>query len=499
MSQNRQIATDVLKAVGGKDNVTSVVHCMTRLRFTLKNNSIPNDSEVKKIPGVLGLVKQGGQYQVIVGQTVPGVYAELCTMGSFKTDSSGSQKAASSSPVSDKKIGMVEYIGNAFGSVKEYVSDFTFKGFLNDLKNIFANVMDYMSGSFTPLIPVLIAGALFRTVTILFGADMLDVLPADSDIVLMCDMMYESVFYFLPVFLGYSAAKKIGASPVLGMMIGTSLIVPDFRALIDVEETIDIWGIFSAPVASYSQTVLPILIAVFFLYYVERFFKYIVPEIISMVFAPFFTMAVMVVVTFVFAAPVGGWISEILGDALFSFANNGGFIAIAIVAALYQFLVLFGMHHVIGMLAITVMLEQGVEYAVRPAGAIANFACFGMAIGAFLKMKNKKEKSLALGYSVTGLLGGVSEPTLFGIGVRFKRPLIAMAIGGFAGGLYAGITHVGAYQFASPGFLGVLAFANGGTANFINGTIACFGAMFVSAAATYILVNFEDANGQPVA
>lgn len=249
---------------------------------------------------------------------------------------------------------------------------------------------------------------------------------------------------------------------------------------------------FPAQVASYGQTVLPILIAVFFLYYVEKFFNKYVPEMVSMVFAPFLTMAVMIPILFCLSAPIGTWLGEFFGDLLFAFGNNGGFLAIAIVAALYQFLVMVGMHHVIGMLAITVMLEQGSEFAIRPAAAVANWACFGLALGAFLRIKNKKEKALALGYYATGIIGGVSEPIMFGIGIKYKRPFIAMAIGGFVGGIYAALTHVGCYTFASPGFLSVLAFANGGTTNLINGTVACVLAMLVSAIATYILGGFEE-------
>ncbi len=466
MDRNQKIAADVLAAVGGKENVAGVQHCMTRLRFKLKDDTIPQDEEIKKLDGVLGVVRSGGQYQVIIGQNVPKVYKAVCEDGGF----------AVAEAVQENPDGEKEKL---------------------TLKKIGGNMMNYLSGCFVPLIPVFITAALFRTISIILGPVMLNLITAESDLYVMCDFIYDAGFYFMPVFLGYTAAKKIGASPVLGMMIGTSLIAPDFVAMVGARESIHIFGLIPAPVAGYGQTVLPVVIAVFFLYYVEKFFKKIVPEMLSTVFAPFLTMVIMVPITFCFAAPVGSWIGTALGNALFWFGDHGGFIAVAIITAVYQFLVLVGMHNVIGVLAITVMLEQGVEFCCRPAACIANFACYGIALGAFLRMRKKEEKGLALGYFVTGMFGGVSEPTMFGIGIRYKRPFIGMAIGGFIGGLYAGITHVGCYTFSSPGFLGVVAFINGGTANMVNGTIACVLATVTAAIATYILGGFEE-NEKPL-
>ncbi len=461
MDRNQEIAIRVLAAVGGKENVSSVQHCMTRLRFRLKDETVPKDEDIKKIEGVLGIARSGGQYMVIIGQNVPNVYKAVLSEGGFAAAETVQENLdEKKEKMTPGKLGM--------------------------------NIMNYLSGSFVPLIPVFISAALFRTIAIVFGPVMLNVITETSDLYIMCDFMYDAGFYFMPVFLGYTAAKKIGASPVLGMLLGTCLLSPDFVAMIGVRENIEIFGLLPAPVAGYGQTVLPVVISVFFLYYVEKFFKKYVPEMLSTVFAPFLTMVVMVPILFCFAAPLGSWVGTLLGNILFWLADHGGFLAVGLIAAVYQFLVLVGMHHVIGTLSIAVMLERGVEFCCRPASCIANFACYGIALGAFLRMRNKKEKGLALGYFVTGLFGGVSEPTMFGIGIRYKRPFIGMAAGGLLGGLYAGITHVGSYTFSSPGFLGVVAFINGGTANFVNGTIACVLATITSAAVTFVLGGFEE-------
>lgn len=463
-NNNHEIAANVLEAVGGKENVLGVQHCMTRLRFKLKDDSIPDDKKVKDLDGVISVVRSAGQYQVVIGQNVGKVYDEIIALGGFKAEAALDEKPDTVSPEKEKLT----------------------------VKKALSNAMNYLSGSFVPLIPAFIAAAMFKTITVLFGPTMLNVLAAESDLYVMADFMYDACFYFLPILLAYTASKKIGANPVLGMMVGASLLVPKFMNLVGVQDTFMIWGIFPAPVANYAQTVLPILISIFFLYYVEKAVYKVIPDILSTTFAPFLTLCIMLPINFCIAAPMGARIGSFLGTALFWFGEHTGALGMAVIAAIYQLLVMTGMHHVIGNLAISVMLEQGVEYCIRPAGSIASWAVFGMALGAFLRMKDKKEKGLALGYFVSCLIGGITEPTLYGIGIKYKRPFIGMLAGGFAGGLYAGITHIGCYAFASPGVLSIMAFMNGGTANTINGAISFVIAMLVSAAVTFVLGGFDE-------
>lgn len=239
MDKNAEIAQNVLSAVGGKENVTSVQHCMTRLRFILKDDSIPKDDEVKKINGVLGVARSGGQYQIIIGTNVPKVYSEVCAQGGFQ------EKAA---------------VEKDLDKPKEKLT----------AKKVLDNVMNYMSGSFTPLIPALIGAALFRTIAMVLGPSMLKLIPTDSDFYIMCDIVYDAAFYFLPIMLGYTAARKIGANPALGMTLGAALLTPDFVAMVGVRDSVNVFGFLPARVASYGQTVLPVLIAVAILYHHTR-------------------------------------------------------------------------------------------------------------------------------------------------------------------------------------------------------------------------------------
>ncbi len=461
MDKNQQIAAELFELVGGRENITFVTHCMTRLRFNLKDESLADDSKVKNVRGVMGIAHSGGQYQLIVGQNVPKVYKAVCELGGF------AQEGA---------------IDENLDAPKEKLT----------LKKIGSDIMNYLSGSMTQLIGPMIAAAMFKTLLVVLGPDMLNVVSAESDASILFNGIYNAFFYFLPVYLGYSAAKKLNCSVPLGMMMGTILLAPDFVNLIGTKESITVYGLLSAPVQSYAQSVLPVLLAVYLMSIVEKFFKRIIPDVLSTVFVPTLTLAVMVPLLFCVCGPIGGYIGGILSSALISFGGFGGFIAVAVVAALWEFMVMTGMHSVLVMFAITTLMQTGRDSFVLVAAVLATWAAYGMALGAFFRQKNKEEKAESLGYFISGILGGVTEPALFGIGMRFKRPFIALMIGGFIGGLYAGLTHVAIYVMGSSNFLTVLGFVAGGNANLINGIIASLLAMFSTAVITYMLGGFAE-------
>lgn len=453
MANNQQIAADVLRAVGGKENVKAVAHCMTRLRFNLKDDKIPDQEEVKKIPGVLGIAVSGGQFQIIVGQNVPKVYDEICKLGGFTAQAA---------------------IDENLDGPKEPLT----------LKKIGSNIMSYLSGSMTPLIPVMLAAAMFKTVLVLCGPDMLNLFSAESNMYILMDFLYDAFYYFLPIFVGYTAAVKLKVNPGLGLYAGAILVVPDFVALAGTEG-FTVYGI-PCITNNYSQSLLPILLSMAVLSYIYKFFKKVVPDALSTIFTPFLTMVVMVPIELCLLAPVGSIVGDWLGNALLAFGNVGGFIAVAVVAAAWEFLVMTGMHSALIMFAITCMMSNGYDNFVLVAGGCATWAAFGMALGAFLRLKDKSEKSLALSYFVAGILGGVTEPVLYGIGFKYKRPFIALALGGAVGGLYAGITHVTTYVMGATNFLSLTAFVAGGTGNLVNGTIASVLAMVATAVFTYL-------------
>lgn len=454
MADNKQIALAVLEAVGGTANVTNVTHCMTRLRFNLKDESVPKDDEVKAIAGVLGVVKSGGQYQIVIGQNVPKVYAEVCKAGGFKA-----QDAIEENLDAPKEKLTAKKIGN--------------------------NILNYMAGSLTPLIPIILAAGLFKTVLAIFGPDLLGLFTAESDIYILLDFLYDAGFYFLPIFIGYHAAKKLNVTPVLGMYMGAILIAPDFIDLVNSGASFTVLGI-PCSLNDYSQSVLPIVLSVWIMSYVEKFFKKFIPDVLATIFVPFLTIAVMTPISLCLLAPFGSVVGSYISMGLIAFGDVGGFVAVALVAAIWEFLVMSGMHMVIIMFMLTTWMETGVMSGVMNSGMFATWATFGVALGAALRIKNKEEKSMTFGFFASGILGGVTEPTLYGLCFNHKKTFIGLMVGGAVGGAYAGITNVQMYLLGSTNFLSLVGFAGGPLSNTINATIACLLSMVVAAVVTFM-------------
>lgn len=450
---NEQIAEKVVAAVGGKDNISSVTHCMTRLRFTLKDGSLPDQEAVKKIRGVLGVVVSGGQFQVVIGQNVPKVYAAVC-----------SQTGLQAQKVIDENL----------DGPKEKLMP----------KKVGSNILNYLSGSIAPLIPIIMAAALFRTIGAILGPDILGILSTDSHLYVLFDFVYDAGFYFFPIYLGYTAAKKLNTSTALGMFVGGILLAPDFMAMIGTDVSFTVFGI-PCMLNDYSTTIVPILLAVWVMSYVHKFFSKYIPTVISTIFTPFCTILVMLPITLCALAPSGNFIGQYLAQFLNWFSSVGGGFAVGLMGAAYSFMVLTGMHGPIVLMAISSLVATGTDTLVFIGGGVSMFACCGMALGAALRLKNKEDKALGVSCMLTGLLSGITEPALYGIGIRYKRPFIGLALGGLVGGLYAGFTHVTYHVMISILVLAPLSYTAGGTTNIINGTIASILALVVSTVITY--------------
>lgn len=457
MANNREIAENVLNAVGGASNVKDVSHCMTRLRFMLKDDSIPKDDEIQKIPGVLKVIRGGQQYQVVIGNNVPKVYDEVVALGGF----------TASAPVEDAP------------AKKEKLTP----------KQIGKNIMGYMAGCMTPIIPVLLAAALFRTLSAVLGPDLLGVLSPESDLYALLDFVYDAAFYFLPILVGFNAAKQLGLSPMLGAFMGCILIAPDFVAIAESHAPFTVFGI-PCTTASYGQTVIPVMLSVYAQSLIYKGFKKIMPDVLTTVFTPFLTMIVTIPISLCLLAPLGTIVGNAISGGLAWFGLHTGFLGVAVIAALWELLVLTGMHMALMMPMMASFFETGIQSGPLLSGGFATWACYGVALGVALRMVNKEARSNAFGCFVSGILGGITEPTIYGICLRYTRCFAAMMIGGFIGGAYAGIMKVEAYAITSPNFLALLSYSGGTTGNLVNGIIACV-LSFVSAAVFTYLFGFS--------
>ena len=347
-----------------------------------------------------------------------------------------------------------------------------------------SNILNYLSGSIAPLIPIIMAAALFRTIGAILGPDILGILSTDSHLYVLFDFVYDAGFYFFPIYLGYTAAKKLNTSTALGMFVGGILLAPDFMAMIGTDVSFTVFGI-PCMLNDYSTTIVPILLAVWVMSYVHKFFSKYIPTVISTIFTPFCTILVMLPITLCALAPSGNFIGQYLAQFLNWFSSVGGGFAVGLMGAAYSFMVLTGMHGPIVLMAISSFVATGTDTLVFIGGGVSMFACCGMALGAALRLKNKEDKALGVSCMLTGLLSGITEPALYGIGIRYKRPFIGLALGDLVGGLYAGFTHVTYHVMISILVLAPLSYTAGGTTNMINGTIASILALVVSTVITY--------------
>lgn len=453
-----ELASAVLNAVGGKDNVISVTHCITRLRFNLKDNSIPKDEEVENIEGVIGVMRTAGQFQVIIGQTVDKAYAALCEVGGFKPDA-----------ISDE--------------VEQKEEKLT-------VKSVFSKFLNVLSGCLTPLIPMLIAGSLFKTIVAICGPDMLNVLSAESDLYVLFTFVGDAAFYFFPIVIGYTASKQFGVNPILGLFLGGILVHPTLTALVNAGEVFTVYGI-PCSLQAYSATIFPIILSVWVMSYVEKFFNKVIPAALKIVFAPFLTIVVMLPIALCVLGPLGAFIGQYICEGILSLGDFGGIftiLAIALIGGLWEFLVISGMHWLLISTLIMVVSTNGSESLVGAAVVAASFSVGGMCLGAALRQKKAEERSLSLTYVIAQVIGGVTEPGLYGIGFGYKRPFIGMVAGGFAGALYGGIVGLTAYNLVPvASFLALLSYSGASTMNFVNGCISAAIAFIVSAVVTYVL------------
>ena len=445
-----QIAENVLKQIGGKDNVSKVLHCQTRLRFNLKDESIADDAKIEAITGVLGVVRAGGQLQVVVGTEVKDVYREICEIGNFEN--------------TDKDIVPVK---------KEKIT----------IKSIGNGILDAISGSMGPAIPAIVASAFFKMLVAVLGPDVLDVLHEGNDLYTLFTFVGDAAFYFFPVIVGYTSAKKFNLNPVLGILMGAILIHPTFVGLVGKEFTV--YGI-PCNVQSYASSIVPIILSNWVMSYIAHFFDRIIPGSIRSVFSPAFTLAAMLPIALCVFGPAGAFIGEYVVAALFSLEGIAGFIGIGLIAALYPVLVMTGMHMVLITTLFQIFATKGFDGFAAVAVSVSSFSIMGVGIGAFLRLKNKEQKALALSYGITAIVAGTSEPTIYGICTKYKKPFIGLLAGGFLGGAYAGLTGViDATLVQSSNIFAALCFLGKSQANVVNGIIACVIAFVATAVFVY--------------
>lgn len=453
------LAKEILEYIGGEDNVTFVAHCITRIRFNVKDKGKVQEDKLEKLDEIIGFQWIGEQLQIIIGQHVDKVYNYLCDIGGFKNQ--------------DEEL-MIK---------SKDKSKITLKGLGNSL-------LDTLSACLTPLIPMLIAAAMFKTIAAIIAPDMLNLVDTTDDIYVLLSFVGDAGFYFFPIIIGYTSAKKFGANPILGMFLGAILIHPTFVSMAVEGTDFSVFGI-PVNVQSYPASIIPIILSVYALSHVEKIINKHLPVSLRTVFSPTISITIMLPISLCILGPAGAVVGLYISEGLLSLGDLGGvwaILATAIIAALWEFIIMAGMHWLLITSITMVITTTGYESLVSPAAFMAGFTVGGMCLGAALRIKNREQKSLSITYVISQLIGGVTEPGLYGVGVRYKKPFIGMMAGGLASGLYAGIVGLTVYNFIPvASFLCLFSFVGGSTMNFVHSIIAAIIAFIVSAAVTYFL------------
>ncbi|MCM3170816.1 beta-glucoside-specific PTS transporter subunit IIABC [Paenibacillus sp. MER 99-2] len=412
-------AKEILSAVGGNDNINSVIHCVTRLRFNLKDMKSPNKDEIKQIDGVLTVVESGGQFQVVIGNEVPKVYESLLkTMGRDPSASTTEQ-------------------GNA-----------------GEKRGLFNRFVDVVSGVFMPVVGVLAAAGILKGLLALFIT--LKWLTEDMNTYKILFATADALFYFFPIILGFSAGKKFGGNPFISATIGAALVYPTMTAAATAGTGM---SFLSIPVVliNYTQSVIPIIIASYLAANFERWLTKVSPSSIKMFLVPLITLAVITPVVFMAVGPVATLISDLLAKGAMWTYGLSPIIAGLLLAGLWQTIIIFGLHWAF----VPILLNNLVTNGFDPINGMlycTTFAQTGAAFAIAIKTRDKKLKPIAMSATISGVMG-VTEPAIYGVTLPAKKAFVMASIAGGIAGAVAGFMGSTAYGFGA-GVFGIPLFIN---------------------------------------
>lgn len=444
-----RIAKEVLENVGGANNVAHVTHCVTRLRFNLKDDSKADIDKIKKIKGVMGQVNKGGQFQVIIGNDVSDVYKELLKLGNFKSSNNQEEEKGAK-------------------------------------KGIITSVFDTIAGIFTPIIPAIAGCGMLKAFLGLFVA--LGLISTETQTYYIFSFISDAAFFFMPLLLAYTAGIKFKTSPFLAMVIGGVLLHPSFSALVSAGEPVSFLGL-PVRLVNYSSSVIPIILIVWLMSYVEKLANKFIPKVLRLVFVPLIVITVTAPIGLIVIGPLGTVIGDVLASGIMFIDSKATWTLPLIMGGLTPLIVMTGMHYSLYPALFTQLATLGYQ-TLMPGMLISNVCQGAAALCVSIKSKNSELKQLASSTGITALLG-ITEPAMYGVNLKLKKPLYAVLCGGALGGLYAGLTAVKGYTPSGSGLPGIAAYIGPEMSNVVNILIAC-GIGFV---ATFIItwfIGFED-------
>lgn len=446
------IAKEILKDVGGKDNIVDVTHCYTRLRFVLKDTKQANKEALLQTEGVISVVESGGQYQVVLGNKVAHVYNALEPLLAQQLTTKTSTKEKNS-------------LGN--------------------------RILNTVAAIFTPVVPAIAASGMLKgilaiAVMVANNFYQVDLKPLNTYIILSAAS--DALFYFMPVILGYSAAKVFKTNEYIAMVIGATLCYPTIVSLMTEESAVTLFGLHVTK-ANYVSTVIPIILAIFILAYMQRFLEKVIPEVLKIIMVPTLSLLLMIPATLLLFGPIGIYLGDGVNWLYYYIMNLSPILLGGFIGGIWCVLVIFGAHRGLVPIGINDVARTGRQNLLAFAGA-ANFSQAGAAFGVFVRTKNKDLKAVAASATVTALFG-ITEPAIYGANLRLKKPMIYAVASGAAGGALMGWGGSYGTAFANQGLLTIPVYAEAGTKAFICYLLGC-GIAFFGAFLLTIFLGFND-------
>lgn len=456
-----QLAASIVENVGGVENINSLIHCITRLRFYLKDESKANSAVIESLDGVISVAKAGGQYQVVIGQAVTDVYdTVIAQIGSeFAND------AATAEAVDE-------------------TSQAAAKGFWPKVKQGASNFIGVLTASMIPIIGILAGSGILKG--ILAALTGFKVLSTTSGTYVLLNAIGDATFYFLPIVLGFTAAKKLGSDPIVLAIVGGILIYPQIITLASKASTAStsFLGI-PTTLISYTSSVFPIIVAAWLGKYVENFLKKIIPMYVRSVFVPILEALILSLVVIIGVGPVITMISKGLSDGLVAIYNFSPTLSGLILGGVYQTMVIFGLHWGLIPIVINDIATNGHSY-INSILSITMVAQGGAVLAVFLKTKDKHLKEMSLAAAISAFCG-VTEPALYGVNLKYKRVFVVASIASALGGALTGFLRVDNYAL-SGALIGFPVFITPGVgigSNFYGYLISHYGTLLIAVVLVY--------------
>lgn len=446
----QKLAEQIVRQIGGQGNIVSLTHCATRLRFNLHDEAIADEAGLKSEKGVMGIAKSGGQYQIIIGKEVPKVYVAIQKLIQGGGGTAGASIAAN--PAANKKTPV-------------------------------GTIFDFVSAVFTPVLPAIIGAGLIKSVlalAVLLGID------SSGNTYYFINFIGDAPLYFLPIMLAFTGAKKLNCNQFIAVAIAGAMLHPSYAVLITDAFNLNYTSFLGLPVtlATYSGSVIPVLLMVIALSFVDRMLDRIIPKMLKFFFKPLLNILIVSTLTFVVLGPLGFVVGVGISSGLNIINTYAGWLVPTITGAIFPLMVTAGMHYGLVPFMMQSITAHGFETIAGPGNLPSNIAQGAASLGVALRTRNKELKQTAMTTGVTALLG-ITEPALFAVTLKFKKVLACVMIGGGCGGFYAGIMGVKCFSFCSPGLLSLVAYIGpDGWSNVIHASIS----MVVGFVVTFVLV-----------